>query len=75
MLPEPSPKVHDHEVGEPADVSVNWTVCPAFGEVGDQVKLAVGAVSPGCTVIDLVMLSDPFELPTVRVIEYDPVEL
>jgi hypothetical protein len=27
----PSPKLHDHEVGLPADVSVNCTDCPAAG--------------------------------------------
>ena len=38
----PSPKFHDHEVGEPVDVSVNCTVCPTFGEEGDHVKSALG---------------------------------
>ena len=34
VLVVPSPKFHSQEVGDPADVSVNWTTCPATGEVG-----------------------------------------
>ncbi|MGA2362179.1 MAG: hypothetical protein ABSG73_06925 [Candidatus Aminicenantales bacterium] len=30
----PSPKFHSQDVGDPVDVSVNWTVCPAFGDAG-----------------------------------------
>jgi hypothetical protein len=30
----PSLKVQAQEVGEPVDVSVNWTACPAAGEAG-----------------------------------------
>jgi hypothetical protein len=35
VLVTPSPKLHSQEEGVPADVSVNWTVCPAEGSVGE----------------------------------------
>ena len=34
----PSPKFHDHEVGEPVEVSENCTDSGAVPEVGDAVK-------------------------------------
>jgi hypothetical protein len=34
VLVPPSPKVHRQEVGEPVDVSVNCTACPATGDAG-----------------------------------------
>jgi hypothetical protein len=34
VLVPPSPKLHDHEVGVPVEVSVNVTACPAIGEAG-----------------------------------------
>ena len=37
----PSPKSHDHEVGPPVDVSVNWIVWPAEGDEGVNEKFAV----------------------------------
>jgi len=40
----PSPKSHDHDVGEPVDVSVNWTVWPAEGDAGVNEKVAVKVV-------------------------------
>jgi hypothetical protein len=41
VLEAPSPKFHCREVGEPVDVSVNCTACPAAGEAGLKVKDAV----------------------------------
>ena len=34
VLVDPSLKVHDHEVGDPEEVSVNCTGCPATGDKG-----------------------------------------
>jgi hypothetical protein len=31
---EPSPKLHDQDVGDPVDVSVNVTAWPTLGEAG-----------------------------------------
>ena len=42
--PNPSPKSHDHDVGPPVDVSVNWIVWPAEGDGGVNEKFAAGAV-------------------------------
>jgi len=39
----PSPKLHDHDVGPPVDVSVNVTWPPATGEAGEYEKSATGA--------------------------------
>jgi metal-sulfur cluster biosynthetic enzyme len=41
MLVAPSPKFHCQEVGEPVEVSVNCTACPAAGEAGLYVNDAV----------------------------------
>ena len=41
----PLPKSHDHDVGLPVEVSVNCTANGAVPDVGDAVKLAVGAVA------------------------------
>jgi len=35
VLVPPSPKFHCQEAGVPAEVSVNWTACPAEGRVGE----------------------------------------
>jgi hypothetical protein len=43
----PSPKSHDHEVGPPVDVSVNWTVWPGEGDGGLKEKLAAGPALTG----------------------------
>ena len=45
MEADPSPKSHDQEVGLCVEVSVNCTVSGASPEVGEAVKLAVGAVA------------------------------
>jgi len=64
VLVAPSPKLHCQEVGEPVDVSVNWTACPATGEAGLYVKDAVRA---GTTVTVRVTLCEPELLVAVRV--------
>ena len=61
---DPSPKFHCHEVGEPVEVSVNCTPCPATGEAGVYVKEAARA---GTTVTVRFMLLEPEVLETVRV--------
>jgi hypothetical protein len=43
----PSPKVHDHEVGDPVDWSVNVTGSGATPDVGEAEKAAVGAWGGG----------------------------
>jgi hypothetical protein len=43
----PSPNVHDHEVGFPADVSVKLTGSGALPVMGDAVKEATGAAGAG----------------------------
>jgi hypothetical protein len=53
----PSPKFHSHEAGVPADVSVNWTACPAVGEAGLKANEAERATA----------------IVTVRVVAFDPV--
>jgi hypothetical protein len=56
VLVPPSPKFHCQEVGFPAEVSVNCTVCPAAGEAGLYVK---DAASGAPTVTVRVVLFDP----------------
>src|SRR3954468_24378544 len=43
----PSPKSHDHDVGAPVDVSVNWTASGAVPLVGVAEKLATGGPGAG----------------------------
>ena len=45
----PSPKVHAHEVGLPALVSVNWTVRGARPAVGVAVKAVTGGAAVSCS--------------------------
>jgi ribosomal protein L21E len=45
VLDPPSPKVQDHEVGEPVEVSVNCTVRGGTPDVGAAVKEATGEVA------------------------------
>ena len=47
----PSPNVHNHDVGELVDVSVNVTVSGLVPEVGVPVKLATGDARAAVTVI------------------------
>jgi len=56
----PSPKFHDHEVGVPADVSVNCTDCPAAGDAGLKLN---DAVRTGAFVTVTILL--PFLAPEV----------
>jgi hypothetical protein len=49
----PSPKVHAQLVGEPDDVSVNWTNNCTSPEVGEKVKLAIGGGAAEETAIDI----------------------
>jgi hypothetical protein len=62
---DPSPKLHDHDVGVPVEVSVNCTRCPATGDAGLYVNDAVNPVSP--TVMIRLMLSSPLAFIAVRV--------
>ena len=41
----PSPKLHDHAVGLPEDVSVNATASGAVPLVGEALKLAAGGAA------------------------------
>jgi hypothetical protein len=63
---EPSPKLHDHEVGVPVEVSVNWTDCPAAGDdglnVNDEERAAILA-----TLTVLLTFFDPEPLLAVSV--------
>jgi hypothetical protein len=42
VLVAPSPKFHCQDVGEPVEVSVNCTACPAAGDAGLKLKDAEG---------------------------------
>ena len=65
----PSPKFQHQNAGEPLEVSVNCTDCPALGEPGDQVK---AAVTEGATEIVCVENVEPSESPACRVTAYEP---
>jgi hypothetical protein len=47
VLVSPSPKVHDHDVGVPEEVSVNCTARFTTGEPGENVNAATGAEGVG----------------------------
>jgi hypothetical protein len=66
---DPSPKLHDHDVGVPVDVSVNCTDCPAAGDVGLYENEAARAAA---TVNDLLVLFEPEALVAVRVTVFVP---
>ena len=53
----PSPNVHAHEVGRPAERSVNWTVRGARPAVGVAVKAVTGG--------EVVSLAEDNEEPAV----------
>ena len=61
MLVAPSPKFHDHDVGEPVDVSVNCTMSPGFGDVGDHMKFATGGAGAVETVFTANVDPPPFD--------------
>jgi hypothetical protein len=69
VLVAPSPKFQLQEVGVPADVSVNWTDCPAAGEAGLYVNDAVRATA---TVTVRVVVLDPEPFVAVKVTVFDP---
>jgi hypothetical protein len=62
-------KSHCQEVGLPVEVSVNCTVCAAFGEAGLKVKETVSAVA---TVTVRLTLLEPEPLVAVSVTVFDP---
>jgi len=67
VLVEPSPKVHDQDVGLPVDVSVNVIVCAVTGAPGAKVKAVVNAVPAGFMMTFQLTELDPVALPAVRV--------
>jgi hypothetical protein len=67
---DPSPKLHDHDVGVPVEASVNCTDCPTAGDAGLYVNEAASAAP---TVTVLVVLLDPEPLVAVRLTVFDPV--
>jgi hypothetical protein len=66
VLVDPSPKLQSQDVGEPVEVSVNWTAPPVAGEVGLNVKDAARAAT---TVIALLALWEPELLVALIVTE------
>ena len=73
---EPSPKVHNHDVGELVDASVNVTVRGADPEVGVPVKLATGGLT-GVPVFTVYAFRQTFAFGILVVIsvQVEPVEL
>jgi hypothetical protein len=69
VLVVPSPKLHDHEVGVPVDVSVNCTDWLVTGVLGLKVKEAASAVT---TVTVRLTLLEPELLVTVKVTVFAP---
>jgi hypothetical protein len=63
LLVAPSPKVQDHEVGFPLDVSVNWTASPGFGDEGNHVKFAPGMVAAVAGIAVAELLGGPWPTP------------
>ena len=70
----PSPKIHDHEVGEPVEVSENWTACPTEGDGGKKVKFATGATLPERTVTGWLLAFVPEEFAEVSETVKTPAE-
>jgi hypothetical protein len=67
---DPSPKLHDQDVGVPTDVSVNCTAWPTAGEVGLLLNDAERAAT---TVTVRLALLEPEALLTARVTVLGPV--
>lgn len=65
VLVPPSPKSHSQEVGSPADVSANITVCPIVGEAGLNAKVAVAGAGMMVIVRDLLLETELFETVSV----------
>jgi len=49
VLMDPSPKLQDHAVGLPVEVSVKAIVWPVVGALGEKVKAATGTVAAAVT--------------------------
>jgi hypothetical protein len=62
-------KLQDQAVGEPVDVSVNCTDCPAAGEAGVNVKEAATGTA---TVTVRVVVAEPVPLVAVSVTVFAP---
>lgn len=60
----PSPKAQDHDVGFPVEASVNLTVWPVVGLLGEKLKPATGGAT--FTVRALLTLLEPPALPVMR---------
>jgi hypothetical protein len=71
VLVAPSPKVQRQDVGDPVEVSVNCTACPAAGELGINVK---EAATGGTTVTVRLVPWEPELLEAVRVTVYEAAE-
>jgi len=65
VLVVPSPKCHCQEVGDPVDVSVNWTDCPALGGLG--LYLNDAAKPEGITMIVRLSFPDPAPMRAVKI--------
>jgi hypothetical protein len=73
VLVPPSPNDHDHDVGDPVEVSVNDTASGARPEVVEAVNDAVGAGTTGASTTTVVeALVEPPEFDAVRVTVYVP---
>ena len=72
VLIPPSPKFHSHEVGDPVDSSVNWTVRGAVPEVSDSVNAATGVVGPTTMYPVIVVAFWPIKFVSVSVTVYVP---
>jgi hypothetical protein len=72
VLVPPSPKFHDHDVGEPVEVSVNCTTSPACGDDGDHVKFATVAAGAVETVLVMKVALAPPLFETLNPTENDP---
>jgi hypothetical protein len=68
----PSPKFHTQDVGDPVEVSVNWTVRGAAPLSDDAVNAATGMVGPTMMYPVRVVAFVPIEFSSVRVTEYVP---
>ena len=65
----PSPKLQNHDVGPPEDVSVKLTLCPGWGDGGEKVNAAAGAepVADTTTCWELMLEPCRFEAVSVTV--------
>jgi hypothetical protein len=51
----PSPKSHDHDVGDPDEVSVNCTASGACPPVTDELNDADGTATPGGAAVTVIV--------------------